>query len=134
MTDLAARPGRARRVLAGGDAYRSGATAEEIVARHYEGRGAEIAHRRWRGAFGEIDLIAREGTRVVIIEVKKARSHDAAAHALRPRQIARLLASAEAFLDTERTGSLTETRFDLALVDEQGRVSVIENAFGADGW
>ena len=62
------------RALRGATAYRSGALAEEAVARHYEERGALIAHRRWRGPFGEIDLIAREGARVVIVEVKVSRA------------------------------------------------------------
>ena len=101
-------------------------------ARHYEERGATIAHRRWRGPFGEVDLIVREGARVVIVEVKAARTLEAAAHRLGPRQRARLLLSAQDFLEGEPARGLTETRFDLALVDAQGRVSVLPNAFGLD--
>ncbi|PYE84791.1 putative endonuclease [Pseudoroseicyclus aestuarii] len=122
-----ARQQRARR---GRRSYCAGAAAEEIVARDYEGRGSGIAHRRWRGRGGEIDLIAREGDRVVFIEVKQGKSFDAAIQRLGPRQMQRLCASASEFIGGEPAGQLTEMRFDLALVDGQGAVRIIENAFG----
>lgn len=120
---------RARR---GALAYAAGQAAEESAARHYADRGLTIAHRRWRGPGGEVDLVVRDGAAVVFVEVKRAATLDAAAHRLRPAQVARLCASAEAFCGAEPAGSLTPMRFDLALVDALGRVSVIENAFGAD--
>jgi putative endonuclease len=87
---------------------------------------------RWRGAAGEIDLVVREGARVVFVEVKAARSFDSAAQRLGRRQMDRLCAAAEEFVGQEPAGLLTEMRFDLALVDGSGRVRVIENAFGID--
>lgn len=125
-------PGAAARAERGGLNWRSGAMAEEGVARHYEARGAAVAARRWRSPFGEVDLIVREGARVVVVEVKKARSLEAAAQRLGRRQMDRLAAAAQAFCAGEPAGSLTELRFDLALVDGRGRVRVIENAFGED--
>jgi putative endonuclease len=79
-----------------------------------------------------VDLVVRDGEAVVFVEVKRAATLDAAAHRLRPAQVARLVASAEAFCGAEPRGSLTPMRFDLALVDALGRVRVVENAFGAD--
>lgn len=124
-------PGEARR-RRGATAHASGSAAEEGVARHYQESGRPIAHRRWRSPFGEVDLIARDGATLVFVEVKRARSLDEAAHRLGRRQMDRLLAAAQVFCEGEPAGSLTQMRFDLALVDGVGRVRVIENAFGED--
>jgi putative endonuclease len=122
--------GRARR--RGRVAALSGRAAEANVARHYRRSGRSIAAERWRGTAGEIDLVAREGARVVFVEVKAAASFEAAALRLGRRQMDRLCAAAEEFVAGEPAGLLTEMRFDLALVNRAGEVRVIENAFGSD--
>ena len=111
--------------------YHGGLTAEAIVMRDYESRGRTVAGQRWRGKGGEIDLIFREGDRVVFTEVKKSRTHDLALHRLTRRQIDRICAAASEFIGKEPQGSLTDMRFDLATVDQAGTVRVIENAFAA---
>jgi putative endonuclease len=110
-------------------AFHSGRAAEEAVARHYDRRGAPIAACRWRGAAGEIDLVAREGAGVVFIEVKKAATHAEAAGRLSRRQMDRIYAAASEFLEGEPAGQLTDCRFDVALVDAAGRVEIIQHAF-----
>ncbi|MBC6407522.1 MAG: YraN family protein [Rhodobacteraceae bacterium] len=112
----------------GKTAYYAGDAAEQRVACHYVLSGHDIVHRRWRGAGGEIDLIARDGDTVVFIEVKKSKTFAQAAASLGQRQIARIYSAAEAFLADEPAGSLTDTRIDVALVDAAGQVSVLENA------
>jgi putative endonuclease len=109
----------------------AGRAAEAAVCRRYRDSGRVIAAERWRGRSGEIDIVAREGSRVVFVEVKSARTHAAAAARLGARQIERLMAAAAEFLGGEPRGSLTEARFDLALVDATGAVEVIENALWA---
>jgi putative endonuclease len=123
---------KVRRRERGAAAWRSGVMAEESVARAYEERGCTIAKRRWRSPWGEVDLIARDGATVIVVEVKKARNLDDAAHRLSRRQMDRLCAAAWAFCEGEPKGALTDLRFDLALVDGVGRVRVIENAWGED--
>jgi len=113
----------------GSIAFHSGRSAEEAVARHYVSCGALIAASRWRGSAGEIDLVAREGARVVFIEVKKAATHAEAAERLSRRQMDRIYATAAEFLAGEPAGQLTDCRFDVALVDATGRVEIIEDAF-----
>ncbi len=110
--------------------YHAGQAAEQQVASEYERRGFSIAHRRWRGAGGEIDLIARNADGVVFIEVKKSTSFETAAARISRRQMDRIYTSAAQFLETEPDGQLTNTRFDAALVDASGAVQIIENAFG----
>ncbi|MFA5538505.1 MAG: YraN family protein [Gemmobacter sp.] len=117
--------------MSGQRSYHAGLGAERAVERHYAEGGRVIAARRWRGRGGEIDLIAREGGRVVFIEVKHSRTHAQAAERLSARQMARIYASAAEFLGGEPAGELTESRFDVALVDGLGRIEVIENAFAA---
>lgn len=115
------------RALRGSGNYHAGLAAEAIVARDYVSRGRELAEQRWRGQGGEIDLIFREGDRVVFTEVKKSRTHDMAKHRLSDRQVARLCAAASEFVAGEPRGQMTEMRFDLATVDQSGTVQITEN-------
>lgn len=114
----------------GKTAYYAGAAAENRIAQDYEHRGFAIARRRWRGAGGEIDLIVRDGNSLIFVEVKQSRNLSRAAESLSARQMARIYASAEEFLGLQPSGSLTEVRFDVALVDGSGDMQIIENAFG----
>ncbi len=111
--------------------YQTGLSAEAAVARLYLGSGHAIAAQRWRGSAGEIDLIARDGDRVIFIEVKQSATHARAAEHLTPRQMARIYTSAAQFLAGEPNGLDTESRFDVALVDGQGQIEILENAFAA---
>lgn len=115
----------------GQTSYHAGLAAEDIVAQHYLRAGQPMLAKRWRGSAGEIDLIAQDGEGVIFIEVKKSRSHAQAATRLTRRQMDRIYGAGSEFLATQPRGQLTDVRFDLALVDEMGRVNVIENAFMA---
>ena len=110
--------------------YHAGLSAEEVVVRHYAGRGARPVETRWRGEAGELDLVLRDGDGLIVVEVKAARSHAGAAAALSPRQAARILSAGAEYLGGQPLGQLTPVRFDLAVVDRSGRVEVIENALG----
>ena len=121
----------AGRSIGGQVAHHSGRAAEDIVAGIYARSGRQVAHRRWRGQGGEIDLIVREADAVVFVEVKKARDFAGAARAFTPRQAGRVMTAAEEFVAGEPRGALTQMRFDLALVDGAGRVEIIENALAA---
>lgn len=114
----------------GRTSFHAGIAAELQIAQDYERRGFSIARRRWRGAGGEIDLIVRNGTGFIFVEVKQSGSFARAAESLSARQMQRIYASAEEFLGTEPLGCLTEVRFDVALVDGVGDLQIIENAFG----
>ena len=109
--------------------YLAGHAAEASVARLYEDRGVAICARNWRGITGEIDLIGREGDVLVFVEVKQSRTHDLAAAHISQAQIARIFATVDEFVAGEPKGLLTDVRIDLALVDGQGRIDIVENAF-----
>lgn len=118
----------APRSLRGRTAYLAGLAAEAAVERLYAGRGCAIVARRWRGSRGEIDLVARDGGTLVFVEVKAAGSRDRAAEALSPAQVARLFGAAAEYLAREPAGQDTPARFDVALVDGQGRIEILPNA------
>lgn len=117
--------------MSGAGSWHAGLAAERAVARHYRDCGRAIAAERWRGRGGEIDLIVRDGGKVIFIEVKHSATHAAAAERLSARQRARIYDAAAEFLAGEPGGQLTEAQFDVALVDQLGQIAVIENAFAA---
>jgi putative endonuclease len=50
---------------------RLGTLGEDVAAAHLQAAGLEILDRNWRdGRRGEIDIVAREGQTIVIVEVK----------------------------------------------------------------
>ncbi len=122
----------ADRSLRGRTAYSAGCMAEESVARAYTDCGHDVIAARWRGRSGEIDLILRRGEEYVFVEVKKSSSHGRAAERISARQIARICNAALEFCGRLSTGMMTPMRFDAALVDQFGRVEILENAFGAN--
>ena len=122
--------GRRARQDRGALGYHAGLSAEAQVVQDYERRGYAVLRKRWRGACGEIDLILQDGDALIFVEVKKSRSFDHAMQHLSSRQIARLLRAGEEFAGTQPRGSLTEMRFDVALMNEQGMIRIVENALG----
>ncbi|WP_254054539.1 YraN family protein [Roseovarius sp. EL26] len=114
----------------GETAYYSGLVAEDQAAAEYARRGVVVLHRRWRGQGGEIDLVLRDGKEIVFAEVKKARSLQAAMERLRPAQMQRIYSAASEYLAHTPDGQLSPTRFDLVVLNDQGHIEVIKNAFG----
>ena len=108
--------------------HHAGLAAEAQVADHFLRSGLPVRERRWRGPGGEIDLICGGADGLVFVEVKKARDHAGALARVTPRQLDRIRVSAEAYAAGMPRGSLTEMRIDLALVDAQGRIEIVENA------
>lgn len=117
--------------MSGSLSYHAGLSAEGQVARDYQRRGFPLISQRWRGKGGEIDLVLRDGDGFVFVEVKKSRSHARAAEHLSARQIRRLYDAAAEFLGGCPAGLDTRARFDVALIDAQGRIEILENALCA---
>jgi putative endonuclease len=127
--DFVASPARQSRKARGLTNYLAGHAAEASVARHYQDQGIEFCARNWRGSAGEIDFIGRRGDEVIFVEVKQSRTHDLAATHVSQAQIGRIFRTVDEFLAGEPKGLFTDVRIDLALVDGQGRIEVLENAF-----
>lgn len=120
---------RAARSARGATAFAAGRMGEDSVLRDYRDQGYGFVASRWRGKSGEIDLIVTRDDEYVFVEVKKSASHRQAAERISQRQIRRICNAAQEFCGECAQGQLTPMRFDAALVDDVGRVQVIQNAF-----
>jgi putative endonuclease len=97
-------------------AQRRGRFAEWLCLWHLRLRGWRILARDWRCPSGEIDILARRGSVLAVIEVKSRKEMDVAASALTPRQRRRIARSAEAFLLSRPDLTRLDPRFDVMLV------------------
>jgi putative endonuclease len=104
------------RVLARRRAQRRGRMAEWLCLWHLRLRGWRIVARGWRCPSGEIDILARRGKVLAVIEVKSRGELTVAALALAPRQRRRIIRAAEAFLTQRSDLARLDLRFDVMLV------------------
>lgn len=110
---------------------RAGEAAESLAAEFLRSRGLVIAERNYRCRFGEIDLVAREGTTVVFVEVRRRASeaYGGAAESITAVKRRRLLAAARHYLAHARGPA--PCRFDAVLIrGEPPRIDWIRDAFG----
>jgi len=111
-----------------------GFRGEAIAARELRKRGYEILERRWRCRRGEIDLVARDGATLVIVEVKTRASRDFGppADAVDPRKQRKLMELARAYLKARRLSDVN-VRFDVVGVTmprrKRPQIEVIRSAF-----
>lgn len=97
-------------------AQRRGRAAEWLCLWHLRLRGWRIVARGWRCPSGEIDILARRGKVLAVVEVKLRGEVGAAASALAPRQRRRIARAAEAFLLSRPDLAGLDLRFDVMLV------------------
>jgi putative endonuclease len=125
-------PPPTHRLLRGRRAYTAGQDAEALAAAALTAEGWQILAQRCRSEAGEIDLIAESQGLLAFIEVKARPSFAEAAYALGPRQRARLVAAAEAWLAEHPGHGAARMRFDVMLVAADGTIRRIADAFRAD--
>jgi len=97
-------------------AYRRGHHAEWLAALALRCKGYRIVARRLRNGCGEIDLIARRGNLVAIIEVKARPTLAAALEAVGPAAERRIEAAADLWLSNQPDAARLSLRFDLVAV------------------
>ena len=97
-------------------AERRGRLAELLCRWHLRLRGWRIVASHWRCPSGEIDILARRGRVLAIIEVKARRDFAIAAESVLPRQRRRIARAASAFLTTRPDLAMLTLRFDVMLV------------------
>jgi len=113
-------------------AERYGRLAEHLCVWRLRFTGYRILHQRLRTPVGEVDILARRGDTLMIVEVKARTSFDAAAHALPPEKQRRLIQIAR-YLQASPYGRNMQTlRFDVMLVAPMRWPRHIVNAFGVD--
>jgi putative endonuclease len=97
-------------------AFRTGISAESRAAAWLMAKGYRILAKRFRTPYGEIDIVARRRNLVAFIEVKARASLDEAAYAVTPRQQARIIAAAQAWLMAHPEHAEFDLRFDAMLI------------------
>ena len=109
-----------------------GKLGEELSVKYLTDKGYEILERNWRNRHKEIDIIAKDGRYLVIVEVKARRSNEYGNPDIAvTRQKQRLLISAaNSYLFRNKLD--LETRFDIISIIFKGSkpfIDHIEDAF-----
>jgi putative endonuclease len=110
--DKLTKPASPQRVAA----FQTGISAEARAAAVLMAKGYRILARRFRTPYGEIDIVAKRRNVLAFIEVKARASLDDAAYAVTPRQQARIIAAAQAWLMAHPEHAEFELRFDAMLI------------------
>ena len=97
-------------------AFRTGVSAEARAAAYLTVKGYRILAKRFRTPYGEIDIVARKRGLLAFVEVKARASLDEAAYAVTPRQQARIIDAAQAWLMAHPEHAEYELRFDAMLI------------------
>ena len=98
-----------------------GAYGESVAARHLTGEGMVVLDRNWRCDAGEIDLVLRDGSVLVVCEVKTRRGHGFGSphEAVTATKAARLQLLAARWME-ERGVRPLEVRIDVVAVVQPG--------------
>jgi putative endonuclease len=109
-----------------------GKLGEELAVDYLTGKGYEILERNWRNVHKEIDIIAKEGKFLVIVEVKTRQTDEYGEPdvAVTRKKQRMLIAAANAYIT--RKGLDMETRFDIISIvfrDGEPVIEHIEDAF-----
>jgi putative endonuclease len=97
-------------------AFRTGISAEARAAAYLMAKGYRILANRFRTPYGEIDIVARRRNLLAFIEVKARATLDDAAYAVTPRQQARIINAAQAWLMAHPEHVEFEQRFNALLI------------------
>lgn len=114
-----------------------GRAAESVAARFLVSRGLEIVMRNFRRRLGEIDLVAREGPVLAIVEVRtrSTQKYGGAAASVDWRKRTRIVRAAHLLMTRHQEYAQQRIRFDVIVVfnalAENPQVQWIKNAFAA---
>ncbi len=110
----------------------TGSRHEKLAAAYLRQKGYRILEFNYRCPWGEVDLIAREGSYLVFVEVKYRRSArwGMPAEAVDSRKQERIRRAASWYLSARRLSGETPCRFDVVgILGEQ--IELIRDAFGS---
>jgi putative endonuclease len=106
-----------------------GKRIEDAAAEHLRAAGLAVLERNFRARRGEIDIVAREGDTIVVVEVRSKRVGAAvdAAESITPAKGRHIAHAAQAWLAARRHLD-SPVRFDAVLVatDDAGGILSIE--------
>ena len=119
------------------DRRQIGQSAEDIAARYLEERGATVLLRNYRRRLGELDLVARLGDALLIVEVRTRSSEEygGAAASIGFHKQRRIVRASQQLMQQRRDLAALAARFDVIVVTElaagRPRVEWIPHAFEA---
>ena len=106
-----------------------GRRGEELAAQQLAAKGYQIVARNWRCETGEVDLVAREGECLVLVEVRtrRGRSMGSPEESITAAKQARLIALGEAYV--QENDWRGDWRIDVVAIEmgRQGRVLRIDH-------
>lgn len=106
-------PARSWRRDLGARSRRAGRLAETVTAVWLLLKGYQILGFRLKAGPGDIDVLARRGRTLVLVEVKRRETPEAALDSLAPDQRARLLRAGQALVQKRKSLSGFGLRLDL---------------------
>ena len=109
-----------------------GKRGEDLAADYLTGAGLVVLSRNWRCRDGELDLVATDGERLIVCEVKtrSGTGYGEPSEGVTPAKAARIRRVAAAWLRTYRVG-WCEVRFDVvAVLCPQGGPVTVEHLPG----
>jgi putative endonuclease len=104
-----------------------GDAGEQIAADYIANLGYKILHRKWHFGHDELDIVARDGDELVIVEVKSrtGEEFEHPSEALSNTKIKHIVDAAEAYIQTYDVEE--DTRFDLITIIFQGDTYILEH-------
>jgi putative endonuclease len=114
-----------------------GKSAEDIAAEHLRREGLEVLTRNYRRRNGELDIVARTGDVLVIVEVRTRSSElfGGAAASIDGWKRHKIIRAAKQLLQQQRELARLRVRFDVIVVHDAAsahpRVEWIQHAFDA---
>ena len=126
---------RRRRAVA---ARRAGCAAERVAARYLRAQGAEVLLCNFRCRCGELDIVARCGEELAMIEVRSraSRAFGGAAASVDGRKRTRLLRADSRLLQVRPQWAQWRVRFDVVTIEApetaRPRIEWIKHAFMSD--
>jgi putative endonuclease len=114
-------------------AFRTGLSAENRAAALLMAKGYRILAKRFKTPYGEIDIVAKKRNLIAFIEVKARGRLDDAAYAVTPRQQARIIDAAGAWLMAHPEHAEFDLRFDAILIAPRRLPRHLLAAFDASG-
>jgi len=105
----------------------AGDTAERLAAEHLVAHGLEILLRNYRRRTGELDIVARDGDVLVIVEVRmrSGPGFGGAAASIDGIKRAKIVRTAQQLLQQRRDFARLRVRFDVILVGALGETPLM---------
>jgi len=110
---------------------KAGRRAENLACLYLRLKGYRILQRRFKVRQGEVDIIARKGKIIAMVEVKQRASQAAAEDSVSYENQTRLMDAAETYINQSRELQALdfEIRYDFLYVIGRWKIQHITNAF-----